>query len=142
MAKPLDELLYDSEAALRQVDSALFIMTGEAPPPAAEPAHMPNVLPSPVGDLGSIVAHGHQELLRVLQDLSRGRAASPASADAKQQLQHASAVLAQLELQLTSVLNVLSPAVSAVAATPPTYGLVAANHEEHPVVGGGVVVPP
>lgn len=142
MAKDVEELLYDSEAALRQVDSALFIMTGEAPPPPAEPSATPRARPLPVGDLGSIVAHGHQELLRVLQDLSRERTRSPAADDANQRLQHAAAVFAELEDRLTSVLNGLSPAVSAFATRPPTYGLVEANHEEHPVAGGGMVVPP
>ena len=138
MAKPVDELLYDSEAALRQVDSALFSMTGESPPPVAEGTNARTANPAAGSDLGSLVAHGHEELLRVLQDLSTGRARVPVGGDANQQLQHATQVLAQVETRLTSVLQSLSPAA---AGTPSNNARLKANDKQHPETVDGTVVP-
>ena len=138
MTKPVDELLYDSEAALRQVDSALFSMTGEAPPPPVGPSRQPEGRTHPNGDPGSLTAQGHEELLRVLQDLSSSRARVPNGDDTNQQLQHATAMLAQVESRLASVLNALAPVASADAVTP-SPGNPRAGHDERDVLSEGVV---
>lgn len=72
MSRPADELLYDSEAALRLVDTALHELQGEAVDPdrgAADPATLP-ALPKSTAALHDHldVAHGAHVGERVAAD--------------------------------------------------------------------------
>ncbi len=69
MMKDVREVLYDSQAALRLVDSALLDMTGIAEEtPAAPP-----VRSRTPQDADAIVAQGHEALVRMLQQLRASR---------------------------------------------------------------------
>lgn len=74
MSHPTRERLYDSEAALRLVDSALLDMTGE-PGSVAEPVSTAPRPPADLTDFVAVVVQGYGELHRVLEGLRESRGA-------------------------------------------------------------------
>ena len=70
--KPVHESLYDSEAALRLVNTALEDMTGE-PVPDETPTPAVATAPTNLADFVSLVVQGYSELNRVLVSLKQSR---------------------------------------------------------------------
>lgn len=111
MSKPVRESLYDSEAALRLVNTALEDMTGEAVPDHT-PAAAPNAGPTNLADFVSLVVQGYSELNRVLVSLKQSRDALEKSSVEK--LQHTHDKLKEVsqatEVAATDILNGLERA--------------------------------
>lgn len=99
--------LYDTEAALRLVDSTLQDMTGVAPvdpPPAAARSSAPLTVPQ---DLAGMVGKGYAELVRVLDTLRQTRSALEKSAVERLQQTHDKLrdVSEATEVAATDILN-------------------------------------
>ena len=102
MSKPVREVLYDTEAALRQVDSVLLDMTGES----ADLVDACDGDAHPAPDLRPCIARIHQvvgELDRAFTALSTDPALFRAS-DADT-MAHAAAVLSHTEERLAQLLH-------------------------------------
>lgn len=111
MTKPVRESLYDSEAALRLVNTALEDMTGESTPVEA-PAPAVAKAPSNLADFVSLVVQGYSELNRVLVSLKQSRDALEKSSVEKLQHTHdkLKEVSAATEVAATDILNGLERA--------------------------------
>jgi chemotaxis regulatin CheY-phosphate phosphatase CheZ len=106
--RPVRESLYDSEAALRQVNTALEDMTGEVMPDEAPAPGTPTNL----ADFVSLVVQGYSELNRVLVSLKQSRDALERSSVEKLQHTHdkLKEVSAATEVAATDILNGLERA--------------------------------
>jgi hypothetical protein len=122
-ARPANELLYDSEAALRLVDSAIEDIRDAGPrdpgvdaDPASE-ARLRTLIAN--GSLGSpglpqVVERGYSEIVSVLGSLRESRSALERAAAAgnqstTQQLSYASAVLHEMESRLAGLAAIFDP---------------------------------
>ncbi|MGQ0646085.1 MAG: hypothetical protein ACT4P7_00855 [Gemmatimonadaceae bacterium] len=112
MSKPAQEVLYDSEAALRLVDSALQDMTGEAPHAAPAAPVAPQGGNRGLTEFVSLVLQGFGELNRVLESLRQSRNVLERSAVEKIQHTHDKLreVSAATEVAATDILNGLERA--------------------------------
>lgn len=124
-ARHAKELLYDSEAALRLVDSAIEDIRDARP---TEPAEHTDAREQPVvaaalenGEASAVLARSYGELVSVLGSLRQSRnilqhttVAKSHSAQAEhitsQQLSYASSVLTELEARLAELASVLDSA--------------------------------
>lgn len=111
MAKDPREVLYDSEAALRLVDSALLDMTGIAEP--REPvAPTPPPAPRSIAEMMAIVQQGYGGLVAVLNSLRQSR--SMLERSAVERISHThdklKEVSAATELAATDILDGLERA--------------------------------
>ncbi len=116
--KPVSELLYDSEATLRLVDSALDELRGGE---RAEPARPAPAAPKPAGaqplglvGLTQLLAKGYAEIVSVLGSLRQSRSVLERAAVEK--LQHTHAKLKEVsnatELAATDILDGLDRSVA------------------------------
>jgi hypothetical protein len=118
-ARHATELLYDSEAALRLVDSAIEDLrtlprsVGTAPEPMST-ANLRDLL-SASGSLGlvgvsQILAQSYGEIVRVLGSLRESRTILERTTDTTaQQSTYASSVLTEIESRLAQLATVLDP---------------------------------
>jgi hypothetical protein len=110
-AKPPSELLYDSEATLRLVDSAIEeigdLGSDDSRPAAQRDASSLVQHSPPVGPVGQsdLIAWGHSEILGVLDALRQSRHFLERGTQdlTGQQLAYASAVLSAMEARLTTI---------------------------------------
>ena len=120
-ARHANELLYDSEAALRLVDSAIEDIRDAGPrrvgnsPDSAKPNALRELLEASaaVGSprLSEIVARSYGEIVSVLGSLRESRAMLQRSGvDSQDRLDHAETVLTDLEGRLAEVAAVLDAA--------------------------------
>jgi chemotaxis regulatin CheY-phosphate phosphatase CheZ len=121
--KQPSELLYDSEATLRQVDSAILDMgeLGEAPEAPLEERMRDALSKAPGANIGlvglsDLLARGYNEILGVLDSLRQGRHLLERAAVEKIQHTHdkLQEVSATTEVAATDILNGLDRATSMV----------------------------
>ena len=160
-SKQPGQLLYDSEATLRLVDSAMREF-GE--PEESRKSSVAPVVPASAPTLGLVafsqqLERGYNELIVVLEDLRQSRALLERSTVesfghtqfediASQQLEQASAVLQDLEQRLAAILRVFNPNASVLAGhqIPPRVlratsepNATISNREERPAIAGEIV---
>ena len=119
-AKPPSELLYDSEATLRLVDSAIEEigdLGSDDSRPAAQRDASSLVQQSPLlGPAGQsdLLAWGHSEILGVLDSLRQSRQVLERGTQdiTSQQLAYASAVMSAMEARLTTIARAFEPAAA------------------------------